>query len=121
VLVASPRKDTVEEATYFADKLQAKGIVIAGLVVNRVHPSFGVGDPAAARAEARAHAGSALGELWENLADFREVAARESVALAGLAEQVAPAPVVAVPFLRTDVHDLHGLDEIGSHLFDGDR
>jgi hypothetical protein len=34
-----------------------------------------------------------------------------------LAGRVAPAPVVRVPFLTTDVHDLDGLDEIAGHLF----
>ena len=58
-----------------------------------------------------------LGELYANLADFALVAAREEEHLEGLAEQVAPAPVVRVPFLRSDVHDLAGLDEVGTHLF----
>jgi hypothetical protein len=31
---------------------------------------------------------------------------------------VAPAPVVRVPFLRTDVHDLDGLGLVADHLFD---
>ena len=44
-------------------------------------------------------------------------ASREEEHLAGLAEQVAPAPVVRVPFLRTDVHDLDGLGLVGAHLF----
>ena len=35
----------------------------------------------------------------------------------GLAAKVAPAPVVRVPFLATDVHDLDGLTTVGSHLF----
>ena len=37
--------------------------------------------------------------------------------IAGLAEQVAPAPMVRVPILRSDVHDLTGLAEVGDHLF----
>ena len=45
------------------------------------------------------------------------MAAREEEHLAGLAEQVAPAPVVRVPFLRSDVHDLDGLRRIGAELF----
>src|SRR5690606_36871204 len=43
VLVASPRRDTVEEAQYFADRLREGGIAVQGLIVNRVHPSFAVG------------------------------------------------------------------------------
>ena len=32
-------------------------------------------------------------------------------------EDIDGAPVVRVPFLRSDVHDLAGLDEVGTHLF----
>ncbi len=41
VLVTSPRSDTVEEAGWFADKLNESGLAVEGLVVNRVHPAFG--------------------------------------------------------------------------------
>ena len=44
VLVASPRRDTVEEAHFFAERLGEAGIAVRGLVVNRVHPAFGLGD-----------------------------------------------------------------------------
>ncbi|HEX2064555.1 MAG TPA: hypothetical protein VHE80_09065, partial [Acidimicrobiales bacterium] len=60
-----------------------------------------------------------LAGLYANLADFRAVASREEEHLARLTERVRPAPVVLVPFLRTDVHDLDGLAEVGRHLFDG--
>ncbi len=43
VLVASPRRDTVEEAHFFAERLGEAGIAVRGLVVNRVHPAFGLG------------------------------------------------------------------------------
>ena len=37
--------------------------------------------------------------------------------MTGLTERVRPAPVIKVPFLPSDVHDLAGLDEIGRYLF----
>jgi anion-transporting ArsA/GET3 family ATPase len=117
VLVASPRGDTVGEASYFADRLAEGGISVSALVVNRMHPRFGTGRPEATRERARTLSGSDLGELYANLAYFQLVAANEEEHLAGLAGRVAPAPVVRVPFLRTDVHDLDGLDEIAGHLF----
>ena len=58
-----------------------------------------------------------MGSLWANLADFREVAAAEEAQLGGLATHVAPAPVVYVPVLRSDVHDLDGLAEVAAHVF----
>jgi anion-transporting ArsA/GET3 family ATPase len=129
VLVASPQRDTVEEAQFFADRLREAGIAVQGLVVNRVHPSFAVPSAsgsgsrlseaiAAGTAErAETLAGTPLGGQYRNLADFQAVASRERAHLAGLAEAVAPAPVVWVPFLRSDVHDLEGMDEVAGHVF----
>jgi anion-transporting ArsA/GET3 family ATPase len=117
VLVASPRRDTVEEADFFAARLAEANIEVRALIVNRMHPRFGDGLAEATRERASTLQGSDLGDLYANLADFRLVASREEEHLAGLAERVAPAPVVRVPFLRTDVHDLDGLSEVGQHLF----
>lgn len=117
VLVASPKRDTVEEARYFADKLAEADIPVAALVVNRMHPTFTDALPEALRARADTLGGSDLGGLYRNLADFALVASREEEHLTGLAEQVDPAPIIRVPFLRTDVHDLTGLALVGDHLF----
>jgi anion-transporting ArsA/GET3 family ATPase len=118
VLVASPRADTVEEASFFAGKLGESSIPVEALVVNRMHPRFGEGGRAEAdRARAETLAGTPLGALYANLADFREMADGEEAYLAGLTAEVAPAPVVRVPFLADDVHDLDTLAEIGSYLF----
>lgn len=119
VLVASPRRDTVEEASFFAGKLGESSIAVEALVVNRMHPRFGAGRAEPDRARAATLAGTALGSLYANLADFREMADGEEAHLAGLTKEVAPAPVVRVPFLADDVHDLDTLAEIGTHLFAG--
>jgi len=117
VLVTSPRRESVEEADFFARRLGEGNLAVAALIVNRMHPSFGDGDRAAARAGAEANAGTALGDLWGNLADFRDVVASEEAQLGELAAGVAPAPVVHVPVLRSDVHDLAGLAEVASYVF----
>jgi anion-transporting ArsA/GET3 family ATPase len=116
VLVASPRPDTVAEATYFAERLDEADIAIKALIVNRMHPRFGDGSPEGMRERAHTLAGTDLGGLYANLADFLAVAATEEQHLAGLSTRVAPAPVVRVPFLETDVHDLDGLATIADHL-----
>jgi anion-transporting ArsA/GET3 family ATPase len=116
VLVASPRRDTVEEADFFARRLLEAGIDVRALIVNRMHPKFGDGLAEATRERARTLGSTDLGGLYANLADFRLVASREAEHLVGLAERVAPAPVVRVPFLRSDVHDLEGLAEVGKYL-----
>jgi anion-transporting ArsA/GET3 family ATPase len=116
VLVASPRRDTIDEARFFATKLGEADISVRALIVNRMHPSFGDGLAEAAAERARTLEGSDLGGLYRNLAEFQLVASREEEHLSGLAAAVAPAPVVRVPFLPTDVHDLDGLDAVARHL-----
>jgi anion-transporting ArsA/GET3 family ATPase len=116
VLVASPRRDTITEAEFFATKLAEANITVRALVVNRMHPRFGAGLAEATRARADTLAGTELGDLYRNLGEFQLVASREEEHLGGLSEAVAPAPVVRVPFLATDVHDLEGLAVLGAHL-----
>ena len=60
--------------------------------------------------------GTDLGGLFANLADFGLVARREEEHLVDLAARVEPAPVVRVPFLRSDVHDVAGLEELAAHM-----
>jgi anion-transporting ArsA/GET3 family ATPase len=117
VLVAAPRADAVEEAMYFAKRLADSGMSVAALVVNRVHPTFGAGSAATAHAAAAEHAGTDLGALWENLAEFRDAAAREGEQLVSLRAQIGDAVVCLVPQLADDVHDLAGLATVGRHLF----
>jgi anion-transporting ArsA/GET3 family ATPase len=118
VLVAAPRRDAVEEGIYFADRLAESGIPVEALVVNRLHPRFGDASPEANRERSTTLAGTPLGALYANLADFGLVAAREEEHLAGLTRRVHPAPVAKVPFLPTDVHDIGGLAEVGRYLFE---
>jgi anion-transporting ArsA/GET3 family ATPase len=118
VLVASPRRDTVEEAAFFAQKLDEMGGRIRGLVVNRMHPRFGDG-LAAATSERATSLGedTPIGAHYANLAEFRAAADAEESHLGDLAAKVAPAPVIRVPMLSTDVHDLDTLALVGDHLF----
>lgn len=119
VLVASPRRDTVEEAHFFARRLGEAGIAVQGLVLNRMHPSFADGLPEEYTERAATLAGSEIGDLYRNLADLALVASSERRHLAGLADAVAPAPLVLVPFLRDDVHDVAGMADIAGYVFSG--
>lgn len=133
VLVTSPRRDAVEEATYFARRLAESDVAVQGIVVNRIHPRFG--DESAAGLFARADAlggvaetpggagpAAQLSTLYRNLANFQQVADEERAVIVGLAGTVqvvegAPVPVTYVPFLSDDVHDFGGLAEVAGHLF----
>jgi anion-transporting ArsA/GET3 family ATPase len=126
VLVASPKADTVDEASYFARRLGEHRIDVRGLVVNRMQPSFAgaaggvegrASGPEAVRARATSLAGTELGDLYTCLADARELARDEEDHLAGLAAQIGDAPLVRVPVQPFEVTDLRSLDALGDVMF----
>jgi anion-transporting ArsA/GET3 family ATPase len=116
VLVTSPRPEAVEEAVFFADRLADTGITPAGLVVNRVHPTFG-----GLGGELVAPEHTDLAALMDNLERLDGVAASEEATFAELVDRVAPEPVGRVPLLGSDVHDLEGLTTMAGHLFGAPR
>ncbi len=115
VLVAAPRRDTVAEAQFFADRLSDSNLAVAALIVNRIHPLFTTMSSAQVTARTREAVGTELEGLAQNLLDFTQLANAERSYLEGLS--AAADDVVLVPFLDADVHDVSGLDRIGSHLF----
>lgn len=116
VIVASPHRDTVTEAVWFADQLAEHGITRVCGVANRVHPSFGEGSAAAAAERADATEGD-VAALWRNVGALRALAEAAETELAPLAARLGDGPLATVPLLAGDVHDLSGLDEIRRHLF----
>jgi anion-transporting ArsA/GET3 family ATPase len=119
VLVSSPRRDAVDEADFFAQKLSEAGIAVQALIVNRVHPRFGVESAAWLRERAATLSGSPLAPLYENLAQLSELADGENAHLRTLVDRVTPAPAVRVPLLVGDVHDLDAVAEVRSYVFAG--
>ena len=116
LLVASPKTDTVAEASYFAEELHAHGIEVRALVVNRMFPDPGPGSASADRQRAATLAGTPLGEQFAVLAGMRRVAQGEAAHLATLTERISPAPVCRVPFLPFEVTDLDTLQAFGDLL-----
>jgi anion-transporting ArsA/GET3 family ATPase len=114
LLVSSLERDPVEETIYFHQRLREQRLPFGGLVVNRVRagaPEIGDGDlagelgPDLARRVARtAHEASAL-------------ASRDAAGLARLRLALGDPPLVSVPQLPGDVHDLEGLAHVCEHLF----
>jgi anion-transporting ArsA/GET3 family ATPase len=116
VVVAGPRRDAVAEATFFADRLRESSGKIDALVINRMFPSFGPVPPVLLSAPPSAP----VAALVANLRDLDAVAAQEELQVADLAERLPGTPVVRVPFLADDVHDLDGLAMVGNWLFGRD-
>ncbi len=121
VVVASPRRDTIDEAVWFAHQLVDQGVGVTSAIVNRIHPAFGDGDAidASARATAASDAGNeSLAVLWDNVATLRTARELELDEIAPLVDVVGVDAVVVLPLLGADVHDLDGLQVITAHLFD---
>jgi anion-transporting ArsA/GET3 family ATPase len=125
ILVTSPRRDAVDEARYFAERLVDHHQTVEALIVNRVHPAFGDESPDGLRARAaelRADpsdpaAAARLATLYDNLADFRAIARGERAHLDGLRAKIGSATITYVPFLAHDVYDFDALGEVARLLF----
>ena len=113
VLVASPRADTIEEAQFFATRLQSSGLAVSAVVVNRCTPTFG--EPPSKRPRAAAQAA-----LHDNLVELRATADAERAHAAHLLTCDALANDVHttfVPTLSGDVHTMEALTTIRFLLF----
>ncbi|HEY1738439.1 MAG TPA: ArsA-related P-loop ATPase, partial [Acidimicrobiia bacterium] len=119
VLVTSPRRDALDEATFFADRLHENELHVAALVVNRVHPELGHDDPTALRDLSTRTDDPALAAGLANLADFRTIAISERTAVAELQSRIESAAVAFVPLLDHDVHDVEALTAVGHYLVTG--
>ena len=146
LVVAAPERDALREAAYFVDRLETDRMPLAGLVLNRVHSTGApqlTAERALAAAETlespdqddTATAGTAAAAAAHAVGGGSSP--ETEVLAAGLlrlhAERVQritrerrmrdrfvsiypDVPVVEVPALAGDVHDLEGLREIGERL-----
>ncbi len=116
LLVTSPRADAVDEAVFFHDRLREAGMPFGAAVVNRMHEL--PGDGGGVREEVEELLGSELGRrVATNLEDFRRLAERDQLSLSDLRERLGRQPMIEVPDMEDDVHDLEGLARMGEYLF----
>ena len=124
IIVATPEPDALREASYFAERLEADAMPLAGLVLNRVHPD---GDPQLGEHQAAGGAerldsvpGHQLtAALLRLYAENRRLAARDSRRASRFVAAHPNVPVARIPALAIDVNDLDGLREIGDRLAEG--
>jgi anion-transporting ArsA/GET3 family ATPase len=136
LVIATPEPDALREASYFVERLAEERMPLAGLILNRVH-SVGISELSAARSLAAAETLEAMpngGVATASAASYAATAAAlrlhaERMNLSERERRVAgsfisthPAvPVIEVPALPDDVHDLAGLRHIGGAFMAGFR
>ena len=84
-----------------------------GIVVNRMHEEADVDDPAVPDGLDPELAA----KLRENFDDFHALALRDRQNVEELTDDLGGKPVIVVPYLDEDVHDLAGLEAMNEHLF----
>ena len=128
VVVATPERDALREASYFAGRLDEEGMPLAGVVVNRVQrvsaPELsGARALAAAEQLADQEPQSRSARTTEGLlrlhAVLSETAGRQAALVSRFTAAHPGTPTVEVPASSEDIHDLDGLRVVGSALVAG--
>ena len=123
LVVATPTRPSLEEAATFAERLAAANLRLAGVVVNRWHADAEPLPPEADDAVTRLSSGSPAERAAAAVLGYRlgtePRRAAEAGAVAAFRRERPELPIVAVPELPVDVHDVAGLRMVGSALFGG--
>jgi anion-transporting ArsA/GET3 family ATPase len=123
VLVASAQRDSIDEAIWLRRMLEEGGIPFSGVVVNRVHHDMlGDREPSDLNGALVGRIGPELAAaVAENFHDYHLLARRDERNIARLEAELNGSPLLLVPYLDDDVHDLEGLARVHRYLFASDR
>jgi anion-transporting ArsA/GET3 family ATPase len=123
VLVTSAQSAAIDEAIWFRRTLDRTGMRCAGVVVNRVHHDMlGARAPGAVVAALCGELGADLGaelaaRVADNFHDYHLLARRDERNVARLAPELNGRPLLLVPHLDDDIHDVEGLLAMRRYLF----
>jgi anion-transporting ArsA/GET3 family ATPase len=112
LLVTSPAHEAVEEAKFFRDQIEEAGMPFGAVIVNRMHVEETDGpedldslDPELAE------------KVAANFRDFHALAERDRRNVEALTADVGEVPLIVIPYLDEDIHDLEGIEAINEYLF----
>jgi anion-transporting ArsA/GET3 family ATPase len=118
LLVTSPRTAAIADAEHFHGKLVDSGMPFGGVVVNRIREHVDVEDEPALERELGALLEAPLArKVLADLYDRNSLAERDAANIDRMRERMGDAPLIAVPELSGDVHDLDGLAAVARCLF----
>ena len=122
LLVTSAQADAIDETIWFRRTLEDGGLPFAGAVVNRVHHDMlGDGEPDALDAALAKALGPELAtRVAQNFHDYHVLARRDAANITRLEEELDGRPMLLVPHLDGDVHDIEGLLRMHRYLFASD-
>ncbi|MGK2956356.1 MAG: ArsA family ATPase [Solirubrobacterales bacterium] len=121
VIVCGPQGDQVDEAVFFHSKLLESKMNFGGAVVNRVRYRLGTRVPKITalteKLEPEFDDEALAKEVARTLIEYDQLAQRDEKNISRLRESLGDEPVIRIPYLDTDVHDIEGLGVINDYLF----
>ena len=119
VLVSTAQSGPIEEAIWFRQTLEQSGLPFAGVVVNRMHHDLlGDNEPDDVGTLLAGELGPELASrVAQNLHDYHVLARRDALNVARLETELDGDPLLLVPHLDDDVHDIAGLLQMHRYLF----
>ena len=122
LLVTTSERGSIDEAIWFRRTLEESGLPFAGVVVNRVHHDMlGDAEPNHLDAALRDTIGPELARaVAENFDDYHVLARRDKHNIERLEAELDESPLLLVPHLDDDVHDVEGLARVQRYLFSSD-
>jgi anion-transporting ArsA/GET3 family ATPase len=122
LLVTSAQRESIEEAIWLRRTLEEIGVPFSGVVVNRVHHDILAGrEPDELDTTLAEELGPQLARAVAlNFHDYHVLARRDERNIARLEGELDGDPLLLVPQLDDDVHDLDGLARVHRYLFASD-
>jgi anion-transporting ArsA/GET3 family ATPase len=121
LIICGPQGEPIEEAVFFHSKLIENKMHFGGAVVNRVRYRLGTRQvkvkDLAARLDEELKDEDLSGRMARNLSEYDVLAVRDQKNIEQLTKALNGEPVIRIPYLDTDVHDIAGLCEINRYLF----
>jgi anion-transporting ArsA/GET3 family ATPase len=118
VVVTSPRSEATGEALHLVEALRSRGFPFGGVIANLVHPTP---EPLDALAPDEVAVLDGLGDgpladhvTWHRL--LTELSASERAELDGIRAASGDVPLVELPLLGVDIHDVDGLTTLAALL-----